>query len=553
MKKLLYLFIISSILLCACRHTDNTTSLRQADAVIYGNSDSAMKLLSSIKNPERLPFEEKMLYGWLRTFVHNVRGNSMTEDSLILPAFDYFVAGPDTVKMLNSFVLKSKYLYWQKRHEEAMSVLDSGIAAATACRDTYLMVSMLAEKANRHVYVDKDYKKAIEAHLRAIAIREDEGLCYSLGIAMGLQGNDSASYYMDRSIALVEQKKDTARLVHYLRNYAQMLSYIGNDYEKAAVVSKRLRSLTPDGGQIAMTDLVLTECFLKMGKLDSAQYYLDQGRSLLACQEKFLTTENMINYYQGLIDYTRHRTFDFLKVMRYNDSVHNALYALQSTIRRKDESKESLSNANLMLTVERQEAQLTLLGCLLLLVVVGGGAFFYIRRRRHRLIEAEERIETLNRLLVDATKGDDEQRVAGSTDKEVEDGQFFRKILLQQLSIIRLVATQPTSQNQELLRRISGITNRELPVESLLVWEDLYPVIDRIYNGFYTQMNQRFGSVLIDKEQQLCCLLCAEFSTKEISVVTQQSIPTIYQRKTNIRKKLGMGEKEDIVGFILEK
>ncbi|RHI08360.1 hypothetical protein DW182_10500 [Bacteroides sp. AM16-24] len=553
MKKLLYLFIISSILLCACRHTDNTTLLRQADAVIYGNSDSAMKLLSSIKNPERLPFEEKMLYGWLRTFVHNVRGNSMTEDSLILPAFDYFVAGPDTVKMLNSFVLKSKYLYWQKRHEEAMSVLDSGIAAATACRDTYLMVSMLAEKANRYVYVDKDYKKAIEAHLRAIAIREDEGLCYSLGIAMGLQGNDSASYYMDRSIALVEQKKDTARLVHYLRNYAQMLSYIGNDYEKAAVVSKRLRSLTPDGGQIAMTDLVLTECFLKMGKLDSAQYYLDQGRSLLAYQEKFLTTENMMSYYQGLIDYTRHRTFDFLKVMRYNDSVHNALYALQSTIRRKDESKESLSNANLMLTVERQEAQLTLLGCLLLLVVVGGGAFFYIRRRRHRLIEAEERIETLNRLLVDATKGDDEQRVVGSTDKEVEDGQFFRKILLQQLGIIRLVATQPTSQNQELLRRISGITNRELPVESLLVWEDLYPVIDRIYNGFYTQMNRRFGSVLIDKEQQLCCLLCAEFSTKEISVVTQQSIPTIYQRKTNIRKKLGMGEKEDIVGFILEK
>lgn len=553
MKKLLYLFIISSILLCACRHTDNTTLLRQADAVIYGNSDSAMKLLSSIKNPERLPFEEKMLYGWLRTFAHNVRGASMAEDSLILPAFNYFVAGSDTVKMLNSYVLKSQYLYWQKKHEEAMTVLDSGIAAATACRDTYLIVHMLSLKASKHVYVEKNYKKAIEAHLRAIAVREDEGLCFSLGIAMGLQGNDSASYYMDRSIELVGQKKDTVRLVHYLRNYAQMLSYISNDYEKAVAVSKRLRSLASDGGQIAMTDLVLTECFLKMGKLDSAQYYLDQGRALLASREKFLTTENMINYYQGLIDYTRHRTFDFLKVMRYNDSVHNALYALQSTIQRKDESKESLSNANLMLTVERQEAQLTLLGCLLLLVVVGGGAFFYIWGRRHRLIEAEERIETLNRLLADATKGDGEQGVAGNTDKEVEDGQFFRKILLQQLGIIRLVATQPTSQNQELLRRISGITNRELPVESLLVWEDLYPVIDRIYDGFYTQMNRRFGSVLIDKEQQLCCLLCAEFSTKEISVVTQQSIPTIYQRKTNIRKKLGMGEKEDIVGFILEK
>ena len=33
-----------------------------------------------------------MLYGWLRTFAHNVRGASMAEDSLILPAFHYFVA-----------------------------------------------------------------------------------------------------------------------------------------------------------------------------------------------------------------------------------------------------------------------------------------------------------------------------------------------------------------------------------------------------------------------------------------------------------------------------
>lgn len=551
MKKLLYIFVTTCVLLCACSRTDNTAVLRQADAMIYGNADSAMKLLTQIKNPERLPFEEKMLYGWLRTFAHNVRGASMAEDSLILPAFDYFVSGRDTVKMLNSYVLKSKYLYWLKKHTESMAVLDSGIVEATACRDTYLMVSMLAEQAYRYVYVEKDYKKAIEAHLRAIAIREDEGLCYSLGIAMGLQGNDSASYYMDRSIELVTQKKDTARLVHYLRNYAQLLSYKGQDYEKAIRVSKRLQSFPSEKVNDAMITLVLTECYLKIGELDSAQYYLDKGKEEVVRFKKFLTTENMIAYYQGLIDYTRYGTFDFLDVMRYNDSIHNALYALQSTIRRKDESKEFLSNANLMLTVERQEAQLTLLFCILVLVLAGGGAFFYIRGRRNRLIEAEERIETLNRLLVEATKGDGGHEEIPAT--EVKDGQFFRKILLQQLGIIRLVATQPTSQNQELLRRISGITNHELPVESLLVWEDLYPVIDRIYDGFYTRMNQRFGSVLIDKEQQLCCLLCAEFSTKEISVVTQQSIPTIYQRKTNIRKKLGMGEKEDIVEFILGK
>lgn len=73
-----------------------------------------------------------------------------------------------------------------------------------------------------------------------------------------------------------------------------------------------------------------------------------------------------------------------------------------------------------------------------------------------------------------------------------------------------------TSQNQDLLRRISGITNKEVPVEALLVWADLYPVIDTIYNGFYSRMETLYGYLLSEKEKQVCCLLCADFSTKEI-------------------------------------
>ena len=84
------------------------------------------------------------------------------------------------------------------------------------------------------------------------------------------------------------------------------------------------------------------------------------------------------------------------------------------------------------------------------------------------------------------------------------------------------------------------------------MWDDLYPVIDRVYDGFYSHLHARFGSLLTDKEEQLCCLLRADFTTKEISVLTGQSIPTIYQRKTTIRKKLGMDEKGDIVAFVRE-
>ena len=45
--------------------------------------------------------------------------------------------------------------------------------------------------------------------------------------------------------------------------------------------------------------------------------------------------------------------------------------------------------------------------------------------------------------------------------------------------------------------------------------------MDYIYDGFYTSLVERFGNILNEKEIQLCCLLKANFSTKEISVVPQ--------------------------------
>lgn len=66
----------------------------------------------------------------------------------------------------------------------------------------------------------------------------------------------------------------------------------------------------------------------------------------------------------------------------------------------------------------------------------------------------------------------------------------------------------------------------------------------------YTNIMLRVGMVMNERELQLCCLLKANFSTKEISVVTGQSVRTVYQRKTTIRQKLNMDEKEDITDHL---
>ena len=124
----------------------------------------------------------------------------------------------------------------------------------------------------------------------------------------------------------------------------------------------------------------------------------------------------------------------------------------------------------------------------------------------------------------------------------------------------------------------------ETTANALIDWQSIYQTIDLVYDGFYTRLVEKYGDkglsekrqsdpyreadcstagilevpstkeqrpLLNEKEIQLCCLLKADFSTKEINMLTRQSLQTIYQRKTQVRQKLNLAEAEDITMAIL--
>lgn len=220
MNRLPFLGLLFALLcLVACRQMNEAHLLHLAEKQVNMNVDSVYALLVQIERPSQLSDEERLLYGWLNAYVHYKRHNSMAEDSLILPASDYYVFRNDTAKNLFSYQLKAWYWYWLKEHERCIAAIDSGVALAKALQDTGRMADMLIDKAYWYVYVWKDYEKAIETFRTAIALDARAGSFFSMGIAMGLNKNDSASYYMERSIELAVEAEDTSKIVHYLRNY----------------------------------------------------------------------------------------------------------------------------------------------------------------------------------------------------------------------------------------------------------------------------------------------------------------------------------------------
>lgn len=542
MKNLTVYFLF--ILFCfSCNNEKQSKAIiSHAEKAIKIYPDSVQYILSEIKFPERLNPSEKADYWRLSSLSHLLTNKAMTDDSLIVFSLQYYKEHHIVEYLSQSYQLAAMYYHWQENAVMYHKTLTEGLSFALESSDNInaaRFLYLLGEEATKK----KKYLQAVN-HYKEVVVYDKNSkndLYYLIGLSFANLGQkDSTGYYMDKSIELSLLRGDTISACHFLRNYADIL-YSWNKYAEALYLIKKTASYQ----QIPSTNLYTTTSgiYLMMQKYDSAQVYLDKAKEILHSDNSgyLISNYNSIISLQSTINYIKGENIDRTSIGRFNDSIWIDSQKKNLLIEEKINTKNQLERQNLMLTISKQRTQLFFITAILLIVICCGFIFFFIRNKRIELEEAEERREALQALLTEAMK---------SSNAQSENEHFFKKVLLQQLGLIRLIATSPTTQNQELLRQMSQITNKDIPTDLLLVWEDLYNTIDSIYDNFYTYILNKYGDNLNEKDIQLCCLLCAEFSTKEISVVTQQSVRTIYQRKTTIRQKLHMNEKDDIINFL---
>ncbi len=247
------------------------------------------------------------------------------------------------------------------------------------------------------------------------------------------------------------------------------------------------------------------------------------------------------NLLHAMIDFRQTGRIKLTHINRLNNRQNERFNRMKASQWESERGALYQQNRALELKTESQhKTVIILIVSLAALLILGASAWiFIIRRQRER--DNEERIEALQKMV-------DEYRSAPSKESEKADSSTLRGIMLKQLGIIKMVAETPTEQNREMLRKISAIdgeTNGEL-----VDWGKVFEMIDNLYSRFYSKLHCQYGEQLTPKEEQIIVLMVAEFSTKEISVITGQTTSTIYVRKSSIRKKIGVPEKEDIVEFL---
>lgn len=550
-----YIFLIAVGFLLSCGHSRSSDLLRNAERSFQDRSlgnesfnlDSVAWILEERIILSELPDSDRALYGQLLTFAHLLQERSLVNDSLINYSLDYYKRinrdDPASSHLSFTYWLKSVYLSYQPdggldRTALLREAIDSSFARSDSSFLPDLYYALMDVNFN-----EGRYRQSVDAAKEWLSLPQKgrnipSMFMYMMGLSYAhLAMEDSADYYLSLAAdsAYFSGYRDA---FHYARNYADYLA--ASDPWKSISYLRLMEKRFPDN-KLPRSYIVN---WLNIGQLDSARYYLAEDERFIDQYGANITGKAFHILYKMLIDAKENKHIQVVPFGQYCDSIFFETEKQARIEKERIVAQNRLEQKNLRLEIDRQRAFIVLLLVLFAFLLIAGGAILYIRDRRARLIEMEERLEVLRQLLEEA------KRTTVAAEEEKPDSAFFRKVLLQQLGIIRLMATVPTQQNKELLQQMSRITNEDIPVDTLLVWEDLYPVIDAVYDNFYTRLIRLSAGRLLEKEIQLCCLLCAGFSTKEISVVTQQSVRTIYQRKTDIRHKLDMDEKEDIVAFI---
>lgn len=520
----------------------NSELLQQAESVVFSHTDSAASILDKIAE-NNLSDRQKADFWRLRTTSHILNGKSTVEDSMIVYALGYYKEHDMQEELKETYKLVLNHLSWKGdtvNYNRYMAETEEFAKHAGDSLFSYIVYRSIAnhqhkKNDNRSAY--RNYVKASEYNDSYSSTLYMAALTYS-----NIENNDTVDYWMQRAIDKAKQQNDSVGIKHYYRNYADL--QIGfKQYDKALTNIRNMERYSTDTFSVA--PYMMATIFMQQHQFDSAQFYvnkmLDQDFGEFEDKRSFVFTQKGLASLQNIINYAKGGSINLGLIGQYADSL---LIDQDNKMKRFEEqvlAKQKLSEQNQELIIKKQRTQLLLLSIILVALIGSVLAYLYVKRKKDRLSKMEEKMESIQKLLADVSTDLKESR---------ENSSYFKKVLLQQLGLIRLTASNPTSQNQEMLQRMAKITNDEIPVDSLIVWNDLYALIDSLYDNFYTKMNATFGSVLSEKEMQLCCLLCVDFTTKEISVITQQSIRTIYQRKTTIREKMKMQQGEDIVEFI---
>lgn len=350
--------------------------------------------------------------------------------------------------------------WWNDDEEKAQQVLQRQQQYAEKIAEKkgehiweVILLRISAELAMRDYDYERvrDYTEALIRLGDEKAIHLDEVVRVYNGMAIMyfyLGEYDKMEQAFEKAIAQASDSAFVVNVVH--RNYADLLEEIGQT-DRAIHMHEELAAIYREGNSWLLVESLysLSRLWLNKGDKQRAEQYMSEAEDLFyqykASSEFDLATEAVFLAHRQVLEYAQEGSYHCYPLVQYHNHWSETDYVRYRVAEAKERSIRDLRERNLYQTISRQRQMIFII--VLLFVEMGAVLLIleFSRRRKRMLIEKEEEIEILRSMLDSSASEHSEKQHANEN---------MRKLMLQQLGVIKTIAGTPTEANQQLLARL---------------------------------------------------------------------------------------------------
>lgn len=546
-------FIFFAFLLLSCNNNSrkDIQLLDTVEKIVNNYPDSALVLLDSISYLNEFNKEQYNRYFLLQIQAKDKAYKDISSDSIILQIKDYYIKQNNIDKAALASFYCGRVLQENKKYKEATASFQQTVEYCNKTKDYDLLG--LAQGSIGTILLKEYLKDEAILNLKNSAYNfnlannnKNVIITYNnIGNAFLMKSeNDSAFYYYNKGLNLAKEINDSLQMAYLTQCIGIVYREIGN-YNKAMSYLKNSNKYFNRDNDKSKLNLNIGKTYFELGKADSALYYIHKA---LVIQEKvddihvfasiYKTLSKIAemnkNYMQSL-DY--HKKYSEYLATIVNENKNKEILELQ-----KKNQIERYKSENNRLKLKENSIYLSLS---IIVTIAGLMALFFYRKsqinkkealkKENEILEAEKKIYQ----LIEMSKSYEDK------DNSIKD------ILLHHFDILKKVALleRYTKGDNQQDYRLIKVFNEIVYGQESLDWNMFYDTMNKVKSGFFERLKKKYPS-LDQTEFRICCLTYIQFSCSEIGIILRLSSNTVQQKRSDIRKKLGLEAKGDIVSYL---
>jgi tetratricopeptide (TPR) repeat protein/DNA-binding NarL/FixJ family response regulator len=407
---------------------------------------------------------------------------------------------------------------FRKQNELAMEQFNEALSINTELNNLDAMAKDYSNLGITYRNLNQ-YDKSIENSLKALEINkklknkgEQVKVYYNLGVTYDVMNEP------DKALVNYEQSLELSKEIGF------EMGVLYNTYGMGLLYAKR-------------NDKNLADKHLKYALLLSQQFHMPVA-GLNCYQELYRLNKKNKKYQDALLFFEKYQS---MKDSIFTVDRERTVADLQTKY--ETEKKESLIAE---LKHKEEVNRLTLRTIILFFVLLAlGSAFMVFYYQKRKVIYRQK-------LTIQQQEIDKMQMVQSANRQELTSKALMlaksEEIILRFRNEIEQVLPKTDSNTSHELKTI--LHRVQWNENSKEQWKDFVARFDELNNGFIGKLIERYPN-LSPVELRLCAMLRLQLSTKDIADLSNRSIRTVENTRTNIRKKMNLGPTENLTTYLL--